>query len=212
MFDFSIFGLSLSEAYVILKPLALFIIGMTIYCIFVYTFYKFVSKRDIFGGNKKGDVGTGARIFQYLFLYPVALFFWYIIFFTLILVLAESRTVESVMLMAMAVIAVIRVTSYYKQELSADLAKIMPLALLVIFLLDIKSFSLTTSLEAVKSIFTTDATLHILIYYFLFVILLEFILRIGHAIATSPISQSRVNILALRAEKKQAVKKFEQSK
>ena len=213
MWETSFFGFSLSEGFTVLKPLALFIIGMALYCIFIFKFYKFVSRRDVFGGGKKGEEATlGLRVFEYLFLYPVALFFWYLIFFTFMLLLTETQTVENMMLMAMAMIGTIRVTAYFKEELSNDLAKIIPFALLAIFLIDISAFSLFGSLEIIKLTFTNPATLHILVYYFLFIIGLEFILRIAHHVGSTPPSRSRINILAMREEKKQAVEKFEEAK
>lgn len=213
MWETSIFGFSLSEAYFILKPLALFMIGMALYAIFIFKFYKFISRRDIFGAPKEGEAppSTGLRIFQYLFLYPVALFFWYVVFFSLILLLVKTQTVETVMLMAMAMIGAIRITAYFKEELSTDLAKIMPLALLAIFLLDIGTFSITASFEVIKATFTSDTTLHILIYYFLFIIMLEFILRVAHHIGSTAPSSTRLNILELRQRKKEARQEYEQA-
>jgi len=70
MFDISLFGLSLSEAIEILQPLAMFMIGMAVYSLFIFKFYKFISRRDVFGEKvKQGrEVSTGTRIFEYLFL------------------------------------------------------------------------------------------------------------------------------------------------
>jgi hypothetical protein len=42
---------TLTEAYSVLIPLVLFILGMVIYSIFIFKFYRFLAKREIFELN-----------------------------------------------------------------------------------------------------------------------------------------------------------------
>ena len=76
---------------------------------------------------------------------------------------------------AMALIATIRVCAYYSEDLSKDVAKMMPFALLGVFLLDIGSFSMNTAWTALKAFPSMITTM---LYYFLFVYGLEVILRV----------------------------------
>jgi hypothetical protein len=81
----------------------------------------------------------------------------------------------------MAVVGAIRVTSYYHEDLSRDLAKILPFALLGVFVIDLSYFTMDESMISLRR---TIARINIILYYLGFIISLEFLLRI-----TSPIFQ-----------------------
>ena len=40
--------LSMAEAITVLKPLLIFVFGMAIYAIFIFNFYRFVGRKDLF--------------------------------------------------------------------------------------------------------------------------------------------------------------------
>ena len=83
------------------------------------------------------------------------------------------------LLLALVTISSIRVTAYYNEDLSRDLAKILPFAVLAIFLIDTSFFAISESLDLLKE--TPDHTENIL-YYLLFLIAMEFVLRLAVAI------------------------------
>ena len=68
------------------------------------------------------------------------------------------------------------------------MAKILPFALLGIFLIDLSYFSLTTSLRSVIQVIYTWQTI---VYYLGFVILLEFSLRMASPIIDALFSGAR---------------------
>ena len=72
-------NLSLSNAAEALQPLVFFLVGMVIYSIFVFKFYKFIARRDIFRVSKGGDHSKLKKLayaLEYIFLFPVIAFFW----------------------------------------------------------------------------------------------------------------------------------------
>ena len=77
--------------------------------------------------------------------------------------------------MALVTVSTIRVTSYLSEELSRDLAKILPFGVLAIFIIDASFFSVVASLDVLKDI--RDHSERIL-YYLLFLIALEFAVRL----------------------------------
>jgi len=83
------------------------------------------------------------------------------------------------LLVSVAVVAVVRATAYYKEDLSKDLAKMLPFALLGIFLVDVSFFTITSSLDVLKQL---PANINLLVYYLAFIIALEFVLRIAYGI------------------------------
>ena len=78
-------------------------------------------------------------------------------------------------MIALATVSVIRVTAYYKEALSKDLAKILPFGVLAAFLIDGSFFSVDESLESLKD--AKSYSEHVL-YYLVFLIVLEFALRL----------------------------------
>ncbi|RLG14101.1 MAG: hypothetical protein DRN66_02855 [Candidatus Nanohalarchaeota archaeon] len=177
----------INEALVVLKPLMLFVAVMVIYSIFIFKFYRFLARKDIFKLNLNQYnrakhplfIKTLSVIFyliEYILLFPLFAFFWFAVFVVLLSFMAKNQPIESIMLVSISVVGVVRVTAYYNEDLSKDLAKMLPFALLGIFLLDISFFSFSESIETLKQIPTIAG---ILIYYLTFIISLEFILRIG---------------------------------
>ena len=55
---------SINEAIKIYQPLGIFVIGMIIYSIFIFKFYRFVARRDIFKYTEHRKDGTGKTPFQ----------------------------------------------------------------------------------------------------------------------------------------------------
>ena len=187
--NISINSLSLTAATTALAPLFLFIIAMAIYAIFVYNFYRFVAKRDIFKLHlhKHSESFKGfledvfhvvLYILEYLIIFPVFTFFWFIIL-TIIIMFLSQQDIANVLLVAMALVGAVRITAYYSEGLSKDLAKMLPFALLGVFLLDISNFSFQDSFAMLTQL---PGMWQTILYYFLFVVALEFVLRIIYLI------------------------------
>jgi len=185
-------SLTPSEAWAFLKPLLLFVAGMVVYSIFIFKLYRFVARRDIFQLNLrqysrsshptlKKFVSSLLYTLEYLLLFPLFTFFWFLIFVVLLSFLAKEQTIQNILLVSIAIVAAIRVTAYYNEDLSRDLAKMLPFALLGVFLIDISFFSLASSWKLIKEI---PSFWRPLFYYLIFVIILEFVLRIVHGLVS----------------------------
>jgi len=181
---------SWTEAYAVLKPLGLFVAGMVIYAVFVFHFYKFLARRDIFQLNLRQYntsshpflekfLGVIFYIVEYIILFPIFIVFWGAILTVLITFLAQDPVLGNIMIASLALVASVRVCAYYNQDLSVDLAKMLPFALLGIFLIDNAAIDFLGSVQILLGLPTL---LQNLVYYLIFVIALEFILRIIHGI------------------------------
>lgn len=167
-------GLSLSEGHLVLEPLVVFVIGMVIYSVFIYKFYRFISRRDIFKLDKTGSsVVYGLK---YVFIFPIIAFVWFFVISVLLSLLSAVLTIGDVFMIAMATLATIRVTAYYHEDLSRDVAKLIPFGLLAVFLLDISSISAATPLLVLSQLSSVASTL---VYYFIFIVILEIVMRIA---------------------------------
>jgi len=105
-------------------------------------------------------------------------FFWLAVF-TLFIWLISSSDFEDILLVSMALVASIRVCAYYNEDLSRDLAKLIPFALLAIFIVDYRFLSFDDVLDLRYDV---NDNWKIAAYYLALTICLEFILRSTKAI------------------------------
>ncbi len=179
------------EAYNVVKPLMLFVIAMSLYAIFIFKFYRFLAKRNIIEFKLsqynranhwalKTVFGLIFYLVEYVMLLPIFIFFWFGFLATLLVFLAKNQPIENILLVAIAVVGAVRATAYYNEDLSKDLAKMLPFALLGVLLVDISFFNLIESIDMLKTI-----TNHIplLLYYLGFIVLLELVLRIIYLVS-----------------------------
>jgi len=174
-----------------IKPLLFFIAGVALYSLFVFKFYKFLARRDIIKLDLKEGEGFGAHIkeighilvnaLEDMVLTPLAIFFWFIVVATLMLLLSKSHSPQAVILTSISIIAAARITSYYSEDLSQDVSKLIPFAVLGVFLSDISYFSLDKTIEVAKQL---PFFWKYMMYYLMFVIALEFVMRLLHTTVT----------------------------
>lgn len=177
------------------------VLGIVVYLIFIFEFYRFVARRDVFElrlrGYARGPLGRGIAgvenalrivfyLVEYVVVYPILIIVWYLAFVVLLAFLALGLGVETLLLIAMAVVAAIRVTAYYSEDLSRDLAKMLPLALLgVVILQGASAVSFEESLELALEV---PAHWRIVLSYLLFLVPLELALRIARIVVTGRIA------------------------
>jgi hypothetical protein len=160
-------------------------IGMVLFTVFIWHFYRFVSKRDVFPLNLGDQVGgkkvakAFGYVLEYLVIFPIFVFLWFGIFSIFLLFIAKSVPVDQIFLISMSLVATIRITSYYNEDLSKDISKLIPFALLAIFLVSPDFFSLDL-VVARSERFVTFA--YDILKFSLFVVGIEWLLRIAHLI------------------------------
>ena len=178
--------LSLDDALQLLRPAMIFTVGVGVYAVIIFNLYRFMSRRDVFNldlskyeeSNHPFLSKTLHLIFyvaKYLLLFPLIAFAWFGALVVMVAFLSKTKEVEDLLLIAMAVLAAVRVTSYYTEDLSRDIAKMLPFALLGIFLIDLRYFEIETTLGLLAKV--GDHWENIF-YYWLFIVAMEFVLRI----------------------------------
>lgn len=181
---------SFADAFVVLKPLLTFIIGIVVYSIFVFKFYHLLAERDLIGldlnqYNTTKHVSLSKilkflfYVLEYIIILPIMVIFWSVILAIFIAVLSKSYDTATIALIAVAVVASVRITSYYNEDLSTDIAKLLPFVLLGVFLTDINSFNPS---QALNTLYEIPVIITNVVYYFLFVLGAELILRVGTSI------------------------------
>jgi hypothetical protein len=97
----------------------------------------------------------------------------------LLLFLTQNLAIESVLSTSFAVIMAIRITSYYSEDLSKDVAKMLPFALLGIFLVDPSYFDFDITMSNINSL---PSYVNIIVMFLILMIIVEWLLRIALAI------------------------------
>ncbi|MEA3329591.1 MAG: hypothetical protein U9Q06_02495 [Nanoarchaeota archaeon] len=176
----------LPEPYKTYINLGLVLIGITIYSIFVWNFYRFLAKRDLLElnlgqYNKTDNPGfykfLAILLFtiEYIIILPIVVFFWFFVMAMLIFILATDLqgTPGTVLFISSAIIGAIRITAYYNEDLSKDLAKMFPFTILAIALVT-PGFLEISTLQGVGQIGSLMSNIFV---YLIVIIVLEFILR-----------------------------------
>ena len=199
--------LNINEALDLLQPAMIFTVGVAIYAVLIFNLYRFMSRRDIFNldfskyeeSRHPALSKTLHFIFylaKYLLIFPLFAFFWFGVLVVMVAFLSKTKEVDDLLLIAMAVLTSVRVTSYYTEDLSRDIAKMLPFALLGIFLIDLRYFDLSTSTELLNRV---GAEWESIFYYWVFVVVLELVLRV-----TEPYFKALYNSLKSPGRRKRA--------
>ena len=70
-------------------------------------------------------------------------FFWFKVIAVMPTFLARDQTFPDILLVSMAMVGAIRVSAYVTEDLSRDLAKILPFAVLGIFIINVSLYRFT---------------------------------------------------------------------
>lgn len=174
------------DRYQSLINLLIFALLISVYSIFTYHFYMNLSKKDILELNlTKYNRSTHPfltklyasllNILEYIIILPFLIFFWFAILALIILILSESQAAAQVVTITAAIIAAIRILSYYNEDLAHELAKIFPFTVLMISLLTPNFFSLDRILSFASEL---PAFFNSTLYFFVFIIAIELVLRV----------------------------------
>ena len=158
---------------------------VVVYSIFIWKFYKFIAKKNILGLDlNKYNKSThpfftkllaGALYFaEYIIILPFLIFFWFIVF-TFFLIFLTELQIHILLLVSATIIAAIRMTSYYKEDLAKDIAKLLPFTLLAVSIINPNFFDIErifSHFSKLPEFFGNIAS------YLIFIIILEVILRV----------------------------------
>jgi len=179
------FSNQIPQKYMPYVILAFYTIIIVIYSIFIFKFYKFLARRNIIELNLNKYNKTEhpflykflASIFfliEYIVIVPILVFFWFSILSVFLLLLSKSQSVSQILIISAAIVAATRMTAYYSQELSKDLAKMFPFTVLAIFLLEPNFFSIEKLITRFSEI---PSLLKNILGFLVFIAILEIAMR-----------------------------------
>ena len=179
-------GLFPGNAMQVLAPVAIYVLGMAIYAVFIFKFYRFIAGRDIFNIDLSRNDASSLPVLRdffaliwyvirFIILFPAFAFFWFAILTVMLAFLSEGRALSQILIIALATVSAVRVCAYYDEDLSRDLAKILPFAVLSFLLVNASPLDVGASLDVLREVNSQWGTI---IYYWLFLVALEFALRL----------------------------------
>ncbi len=179
-------GLDINDAVDLLQPVAVFVLGMAVYAFAVFKFYRFVASRDMFKLDLSKYEESRLRwvraflhavtyTLKYILLFPIFAFLWFAVLTLILAFLSKEQSFSEILRMALITVTAIRVVAYYNEDLSRDVAKILPFAVLAIFVIDASFFTISESLDVLKEANDHRETI---LYYLGFLIAAEFALRL----------------------------------
>lgn len=170
--------------------ITLLIIVVTIYCLFIWKFYRFISKKDIIElnlnqYNKSSNpfvVKLLESVFyflEFILLLPVFVFVWFGLFTIFLIFLTKGIDISTLLLISTVIVVAIRATAYYKENLSRDLAKLLPFTLLAVSMTEKGFFNFQEILEKFTQL---PLFFESILTYLIIIMVLEVILRFFHFI------------------------------
>ncbi len=122
--------------------------SIAIYAIIVGTFYIKLSKKVLYKiktdkPHKFLRAYFDMLIFllKYTILFPLFSFVWFVFLSVMLYLMSTKLPLETAFILSISIVTAIRICAYYDEQVSVDLGKLLPLALLGIVLIDASSFT-----------------------------------------------------------------------
>lgn len=175
--EFSL-GKILSGDFPDLVPFLYLAITIAIYSILIWHFYRFIARRDCFKLTTNKHVKL-IGFLKYFFLYPFVAFLFFTGFSLMLFFITKEYEPGQILTTSFALIIAIRITAYYSEDLSKDVAKMLPFALLGVFIVQASYFEFDSIIDR---IYEMPSLINQMIQLLFFIVLIEWVLRILLAI------------------------------
>lgn len=126
-----------------------FALGIVMYAVFIWNFYRLIARREIvtlhlsrYDSDKRKVSALVMYIIKYVIVFPLVITAWFFVYSVFMFFLAPDIPQDFVFLVVISLVIAIRIAAYYKEDLARDLAKMIPFALLGIFLVNTSIFTL----------------------------------------------------------------------
>lgn len=161
-----------------LLTLAIYGVGIAAYAMLNGLFYITLSQRNLVSGATRGK-GPGAL--GWILIFPLVTFGMFLVLSLALFVLAKEipgttpeQRVRDILLLSMALVAGVRVTAYVSEHAAVDLAKLVPLGLLGVLLIDPGFLTLETPLNRLAIL---TGLVDLVARYLITIIVMELALR-----------------------------------
>lgn len=183
-----------------LTSLTILTVGIAFYTLLVFAFYQNLSHRQAFhtGWGGKSWWGRTIAALESTFVFPAMSFAYFAVLAASLFFLAKSQSTYQIFLLSMAVVAGVRLTAFLSEMASVDLAKLLPLSLLGVLVVDPAYATWSAVWARYQEI---PELIPVLARFFLLFLVLETGLRV----ARLSVRKARAMLRARRARPKPAV-------
>ena len=144
-------------------PTLMAIIAIAVYSGFVFMFYRILAKKDLltldlskyaddFGGKVKKYLRSVLFVIQYVVVVPILIAFWTLVLAVILTLLSDSTDHARNALIATSVVGAVRILAYWTEDLSRDVAKMLPFAVLGVYLVSSTSVQWNEFRELLESL------------------------------------------------------------
>ena len=144
-------------------PTLMAIIAIAVYSGFVFMFYRILAKKDLltldlrkyaddFGGKVKKYLRSMLFVVQYIVVVPILIAFWTLVLAVILTLLSDSSDHTRNALIATSVVGAVRILAYWTEDLSRDVAKMLPFAVLGVYLVSSTSVQWSAFQELLESL------------------------------------------------------------
>lgn len=151
------------------------IISIAIYSVIIYHFYRYIARRDCFKPSERKHSST-IGFCKYFFLFPFVAMTFFMGFSLMLIFLTKNYEIDALLSTSFAIIVAIRICAYYTEDLSKDVAKMLPFALLGVFLVDPTYFTINIVIQRINSL---PEHINLILQFLFLIIIVEWILRIA---------------------------------
>lgn len=156
-----------------------------LYAVFIWKFYRFISKKNIISldlrqYNKSQHPVLSKMwnsllyVLEYIIILPFLIFFWFGVFTLFLIFLTEDLPIQSILIISATIVGAVRMASYYKEDISKEIAKLLPFTLLAVSMTKAGFFNFQ---RIITNIAQLPAFFNNILNYLIFIIILEIILR-----------------------------------
>lgn len=180
--------ISFDRALEVIEPAVVFALVLAMYTMIVFYFCRFIARRDLFrfqhvALNNLVAHNTTLRvllfssiwIFRYCLVFPLLAYGWFFMLTVMLAILYNSKEPAHLIIISMSVITSVRITAYFEEDLARDIARILPFALLGLFVANLADIDIEATSQLLRE---SGNEWERLLYYWIYVILQEIVLRL----------------------------------
>lgn len=167
-------------------PLIFLVFVVFLFAVFIWHFYRFFARKNVVGINlveynpfehslTSSLFASFLYLLENIIISPFIILVGFSVFTIFLLFVNETLTIQGILIVSAMIIAVIRISAYYRENLARELSKLLPISFLAISLSNPKSFlnfeTLLLNLSKIPLFFDK------ILVYLTFIVIIEIIMR-----------------------------------
>ena len=159
----------------IMMSLLYVVISLAFYSIMIWYFYRFIAQRDCFRADGSRHPHAVSCL-EYFLVFPVVATMFFTGFALILVFLTREYEIPQLLATSFVLVVAIRLTAYYSEDLSKDVAKMLPFAVLGLVLVNPSFFNFEEIVATVESL---PEFFSLAVQFIMLIVLIEWVLRLG---------------------------------